>query len=329
MHRLSRAAFLATLFLVVGAPLALAQLPPLTNQSPTTPLDPAVPAVQPPSAQPEPEPTSSAGSLTGTFRIAAGKCSGAVTGSTFRMVQPGGSTSGPFVSNSDSPCADKTHTPLRPGSDGGLVAGAYQAHPSPAFNSGGHGLASRITAPQRFYGVDFATATNPVDPQTGTNVAAPDITVDNAGNLGGDVRSFAAAWNTQHFNQGAPKPDGTATGATTRPTGNYDASTGKYSLTWTSQISGGPFNNFTGVWHFEGDFIPSAGGTTGSGTTSAVAGRSTSAGGGSASTGSASGGTLASTGLGWSSGAGAVLMVAGLSLASLLRRSRIGPAGHE
>jgi hypothetical protein len=62
--------------------------------------------------------------LEGTFRIEEGRCgsAGVTSGSYFRMVQPTGSPgAGPFVQNGDSPCGDKTYTPLAPGSDGGLV----------------------------------------------------------------------------------------------------------------------------------------------------------------------------------------------------------------
>src|SRR5687768_15876183 len=71
--------------------------------------------------------------LVGTFRLTAGSCDGErVAGSTFRMVVPSGSASGPYVSNNDSPCADRSYTPLAPGTDGGLVTGSHQSEPSPA-----------------------------------------------------------------------------------------------------------------------------------------------------------------------------------------------------
>src|SRR5438105_2443756 len=81
------------------------------------------------------------------------------------------------------------------------------------------------------------------DPQTGTGVSAPRITKDSSGHLGGDLRAFAASWNNQHFNQGAPKPDGSTPGATAGPSGTLDGATSAYTLEWTSQIVGGPFNN--------------------------------------------------------------------------------------
>jgi cell division septation protein DedD len=44
-------------------------------------------------------------------------------------------------------------------------------------------------------------------------------------------------------------PDNTAAAS-----GTYDAATGRYTLTWTSTIVGGPFDKFAGQWHLEGTF---------------------------------------------------------------------------
>ncbi|HVF18804.1 MAG TPA: hypothetical protein VNA14_00990 [Mycobacteriales bacterium] len=234
-------------------------LPPLL-----VPPTPAVPSGPSPAESVVPDPLRPAASrsqatptpLTGLFRVTAGSCAGAVAGSRFRMLQPGATKDGPWVQNSDSPCSDNTYTPLRPGTSGGLLAGRFQPHPSPAFNGTGGGLAGQITAPQPFFGVRFATATSSTDPQTGTAVPAPRVAVDDAGRLTGDLRAFGAAWNGQHFNQGGPKPDGSTPGLTTVPSGRYDARSGEYTLEWSSRIVGGPFNNFTGVWHLTGTFAP-------------------------------------------------------------------------
>lgn len=197
------------------------------------------------------EPSPRSDSLTGVFGIDAGTCT---KGSTFRMVQPGGKTSsGPFVENSDSPCPDRTSTPLRGGSDGGLKAGAYQEVASPAFDANGNGTAAALTAPQKWFAVDFALSTNHKDPQSSARASAPRLVV-NDGRITGDLRAFAASWNGQHFNQGSPKPDGTRPGNTKGPAGTFDEATRRYTLDWSSQIVGGPFNNFTGVWHLEGTF---------------------------------------------------------------------------
>ena len=196
--------------------------------------------------------------LVGLFKIEAGVCdtAGVTKGSYFRMIQPGGKPGeGPYVPNGDSPCGDKTWAPMKPGSDGGLKTGAYQAYGDPAFDEGGNGTTSLITEPTNWFAVNFANATNEKDPQTGTAASMPTISVED-GKLSGDLSAYAAAWNQQHFNQGAPKPGGDRPGLTTGPTGTYDEATKAYTLDWSSQIVGGPFNNFTGVWHLEGTFEP-------------------------------------------------------------------------
>ena len=196
--------------------------------------------------------------LVGLFKIDAGQCTaaGVTSGSSFRMINPGGKLGeGPFISNGDSPCGDKTYSPMLPGSDGGLRTGAYQAEVSPPFDAGGNGATESIAKGTPFFAVRFAVATNQKDPQTGGNAPLPTIEVKN-GQVSGNLSAFAASWNNQHFNQGSPKPDGSKPGLTAGPTGTYDKATKKLTVEWSSQIVGGPFNNFTGVWHFEGTFQP-------------------------------------------------------------------------
>jgi hypothetical protein len=202
-------------------------------------------------------PARAADELVGTFRITAGSCGGGkAAGSYFRMVQPtGNTTSGPWVDNADSTCADGTYTPLAPGTDGGLVTGTHQPAPNPGFDAKGNSLAARVIHPVRFFGVDFSASTNATDLQTGTATALPTLRSD-GGKLSGDLSAFAATWNKQAFNQGAPKPGGATPGGTALPSGTYDASTRAFSVTWASQIVGGPFGSFTGVWHLEGTFVP-------------------------------------------------------------------------
>lgn len=202
---------------------------------------------------------SAAEPLAGLFKLEGGKCTGGTTsGSFFRMINPGGKAGeGPYISNGDSACDDKTYSPIFPGSDGGLRTGAYQAEVAPPFDGGGNGTTELIAKGVPFFAVRFAMATNQKDPQTGGNAPVPAISV-NDGKLTGNLSAFAASWNNQHFNQGSPKPDGTQPGLTSGPTGTYDSATKKYTLEWSSQIVGGPFNNFTGVWRFEGTFEPKA-----------------------------------------------------------------------
>lgn len=194
--------------------------------------------------------------LVGTFTVEpATATTGAPTsGSYFRMVQPGGTlAAGPFVPNADSTLTDKTYTAVQPGTDGGLVTGKYQPAPDPAFDEAGNGLADLILAPQTFFGVKFAVATNKTDPQDGSTTKVPTITAAK-GKLSGNLSAYGVAYGKQDFNQGAPKPDGASPGLTKAPTGTYDAKTGSYTLEWSSAVIGGPFDGFTGIWHLEGTF---------------------------------------------------------------------------
>lgn len=225
------------------------------------------------------------GQLVGLFRLTPGASSGStVTGTWFRMLQPGAGPSGPFMQNANSKADGGRATILAPGTSGGLRTAGYQSQPTPAFTPHGDSRADAITRPTAFFGVLFSIATNPVDPQTKTPVAPPTVTLKD-GKLTADLSSWGVTWNNQVFNQGAPKPvastgakapgqakaekvwdwvAGTyldAAPATTvtgsAATGTYDATTHHFTLQWTSPISGGPFNRFTGLWHLEGTFEPS------------------------------------------------------------------------
>ena len=212
--------------------------------------------------------------LLGTFELTGGSCTGTVSGTYFRMLQPGGVVNGPdhgYITNADSGCADKTYTALQPGIDGGLISGGYQPEPHPAFDRKGNALAARIVKPAVFFGVEFSLSTAPTDPQTGTAVPAPAIAANGAV-LSGDLRAFGASWNAGHFNQGSPKPNGSKPGLTAGPTGTYDAATKSFTLDWTSLIVGGPFGGFTGQWHLTGHFV--AGAQTTSSTAAPAAGSS-------------------------------------------------------
>ncbi|GAB5903291.1 MULTISPECIES: hypothetical protein [Mycobacteroides] len=198
--------------------------------------------------------------LNGLFALTPGSCAeGRATGSYFRMILPAGDASGPYLANGDSTCSDNTVTLLAPGTDGGLKSGEYQPQPGNAFDGNGNAVSGSITQPVKFYGVGFATASNQTDPQTGQGTATPQITV--SGNkLGGDLSAFGVTWNNQVFNQGSPKPGGAFPGKTTPVTGTYDRNTGAFIVEWTSQIVGGPFNDFTGLWHLVGKVGGSPGG---------------------------------------------------------------------
>ncbi len=195
------------------------------------------------------------GELVGTFSIDPGAFSGGeASGSYFRMVQSDGTVAdGPYLPNGDSTASDQTYTLLEPGTDGGLIAGDFQPDPDPAYDADGNALADAIITPTPFFGVGFSLSTNEEDPQTGEAVDPVSIT-DEGGTLTGQTSAVSASYSNQAFNQGAPKPDGSRPGQTTEVAGTYDASSGAYTLDWASQIVGGPFDGFTGVWHLEGTF---------------------------------------------------------------------------
>jgi hypothetical protein len=201
--------------------------------------------------------TSARHELLGTFKLAPGSCfAGSVSGTYFRMVFPKGSVAkGPFFSNPDSTCANKTFTLAVPGTRGGLVTGTYQPNPTPAFNAQGGALANSIIEPQTFTAIAFSLATDKTDPQTGVRVPAPMIDVKN-GKLSGQIEAWSCAWNKLYFNQGSPKPGGGHPGLTLPLSGTYNAKTHAFVLTWTSQVVGGPFNGFAGYWHLTGTFVP-------------------------------------------------------------------------
>lgn len=178
------------------------------------------------------------GELIGTFTLDAGDCTdGTVTGSWFQMVQPGGTAdAGPFVPNGDSLCtSDPNYSLLTPGEDGGLFTGTAQNAPDPAFDETGNGQAASIFLPVKFFGVDFAGA---IDGATAPAASAA------GGVLTVDMTGFTAYYGAGMFSQGA------------EATGSIDPMTGAFELDWSSLISGGSFDGFMGVWHFEGTFVP-------------------------------------------------------------------------
>ena len=197
--------------------------------------------------------------LDGTFRFTPGKYKASTkkaSGTYFRMIYPNGKPGrGPFFKNSDSTAKDKTYTLLRPGGEGGLITGAFQQPPDPAFGSNGDALANRIIPPTLFAGIRFSLSTAPTDAQSGASVGPPAVSVSGT-KLSGDLRGFTASWNSIWFNQGSPKPAGNRPGLTRAVRGSYDPKTRRYTLTWISQIVGGPFHDFSGYWHLQGRFEP-------------------------------------------------------------------------
>jgi hypothetical protein len=196
--------------------------------------------------------------LTGTLDLTAGKVvtvhgKPEYTGTYFRMLEPGGTDV--YFSNGSSTAKDHTYTLLRPGTHGGLELGKYQPAPSPAFSSHGFALAKRIVQPQSFESINFSISTAARDAQSGARVSAPSLIL-NGTKLTGNFSAWTAEWNKIYFNQGAPKPNGSYPGLTRPVTGTYNSKTHAFTITWYSEIVGGPFNDFTGFWHLQGHLKP-------------------------------------------------------------------------
>ncbi len=230
---------------VAAADTTTTATPQSTDSTATTVATTTTEAPDEPVVVPKP---SFEGELSGLFSIAAASCADTeVTGSYFRMLQPGGSLAdGPFVPNTDSTCVDPSFTPLLPGSDGGFVSGGFQPAPVPPFDADGNGLAQSVTAPTPFFGVAFAVSSE-------DEGAAPLITATD-GTLTGELSGWTANYANLVFGQGTPKPDGSLPGLTSELSGTIDPATGAYVLDWASQIVGGSFNEFSGIWHLEGEF---------------------------------------------------------------------------
>jgi hypothetical protein len=193
--------------------------------------------------------------LTGTLKFTAGKLvkvhgKSQYTGTYFRMIEPGPADA--YFANASSTAKDKTYTLLRPGSNAGLELGKYQPAPSPAFSSQGFALAHRIVQPQAFESINFSISTAAKDAQSGASTKAPTLIL-NGSKLTGKFSAWTAEWNKIYFNQGAPKPNGSSPGRTSPAvTGTYNKKTHAFTITWYSEIVGGPFNLFTGFWHLQG-----------------------------------------------------------------------------
>ncbi|MHB1533255.1 MAG: hypothetical protein ACYC1D_01325 [Acidimicrobiales bacterium] len=193
--------------------------------------------------------------LVGTFKVTPGACTSSTNAPTGSYLELLGNGAVP-VKNSFGGCANPAFTPLKPGTDGGLTTGHYQPNPTPAF-SGTNALADGIFQPANFFGSQFALATQASDPQTKAAVPPPSI-VSDAGQLSGNLAALDVAYNGAYFNQGAPKPNGTYPGTTKALSGTIDCN-GDYTASWQSLIVGGAFNNYTGIWHISGTFVPASG----------------------------------------------------------------------
>lgn len=204
--------------------------------------------------------------LTGTMLIDQGTKAPDSTGS---MVYASGSY---FAMGSNNP--NGTAAMLAPGSAGGIMLGTYQnfvldpdvPHP---YNwdglGGGAGTGysgtptteSTILMPFAFFGTPTYVGINPIGYQSGEGHPLPTADISNcigtSCTLTMELSGWEVMWNGSAFEQG-PRP--VNTGPFIPAVGTYDMSTSTYSITWKSQINGGPFNGIAGYWHLSGTVVP-------------------------------------------------------------------------
>ena len=161
---------------------------------------------------------------------------------------------------------------LHPGSAGGIALGSYQnfvTNPDVPhlFNWNGLGAGagtgytgitpSTILNSFSFFGTATYVGTNPISYQSAESHLVPTADISNcvgsSCTLSVDLSGWEVYWNGSVFEQG-PRP--VNTGPFVLAVGTYDLSTSAYSLSWLSQIKGGPFNGVKGYWHLEGTVAP-------------------------------------------------------------------------
>lgn len=104
------------------------------------------------------------------------------------------------------------------------------------------------------YGSSFTFFNMPVSVFSGDGTYAPyggvpvqggnpiSATLDaDTGSISVDLSSWTAFWNGTNFNQGSAAA-----------TGTWDSTTGAFDISWSSTVSGGPFDGQTGNWSLQG-----------------------------------------------------------------------------
>lgn len=161
---------------------------------------------------------------------------------------------------------------LAPGSAGGILLGSYQPfvlnpdvpHPAGPYGPGtGYSSlptsTSTLLAPFGFFGNQTYTGTNPIGYQSGDPHPVPTASYDPGSCVGSvctlsiTLDAWEVMWNGTAFEQG-PRP--VSSGPFVPAVGTLDLATNTYSVTWASQIKGGPFNGISGYWHLSGTIEP-------------------------------------------------------------------------
>lgn len=193
--------------------------------------------------------TANAESLSGgTLAIQTGATSGSLPypGSWVHLYLDG-NPSAPYT-NTSSPAADQTYTPLVNGVSG-LTVGTAQGQASPAYDLSGNSLSNAIGTPQLFGPVKFGyytTAAPSLNVASGSTAASQSIS---SGDLGG--------WTVAYGGTSYPTSSDTSTGnlaGTVTWNDRFDHSQGGHvKLTWIADITNGDFAPFTSKWQVEGE----------------------------------------------------------------------------
>jgi hypothetical protein len=199
--------------------------------------------------------------LIGKFALTPGHCTTAQakpTGSYLVVISAAQNRTAP---NPEGGCADPGYTPLRPGTDGGLITGRFQSAAGVAFDAHRNATASRIIAPVAFGPYRFGFATNSRDEQDapgGVPAFPAPVAIDRGGALSVDLRSLVVTY--------AGKPQSTCKQAyglgcwdlgSKSAAGTYDAATHHFVIDWFAGESFTPKGDSIEV-HLEGTFEPGA-----------------------------------------------------------------------
>lgn len=201
--------------------------------------------------------------LIGLFKLTPGQCTTAQAKPTGSYLIAISAAENHAVTNKRGGCTNPAYTPLNPGSDGGLVTGAFQTEATPAFDARRDATASRIVTPVSFGHFKFGLSTNPRDEQDapgGKPTFPAPVAIDTKGALAIDLRSLVLLYAGK-ANSTCKQSSGLGCWelGSKSASGTYDATTHQFVVDWFSGESFVPNGDSVEV-HLEGTFVP--GGST-------------------------------------------------------------------
>lgn len=199
--------------------------------------------------------------LTGLFKLAPGRCTSATAKPTGSYLIVISASQNKAVRNSRGGCVNKNFTVLRPGTDGGLITGRFQAAPTPLFDARRNSRAGAIIKPVRFGPFRLGFATDAHDEQDAVGSApayvAPIATVSGKA-LTVDLRSLVISYGGQPNSTCA---SGYGIGCwelgSRSASGSYDPITHRFVIDWFTGESFTPKGDSIEV-RLAGRFVPSA-----------------------------------------------------------------------